>query len=91
MSLRAKLWAKKARQFLLNQLGGHCACCGVDDGLTFDCIQPTGDSHHRGSTDQRMSFYRQQNALGNIQVLCHKCNSRKGDDVIDYRLSQNPF
>lgn len=45
--------------------------------ITFDCIIPQGDKHHRGSTDQRMSFYIKQIKLNNIQLLCEKHNAQK--------------
>lgn len=67
-------------------LGPICACCGVTENLTFDTIRPTGDKHHKGSTDQRMIHYRYQHfEHGNVQVLCDSCNARKGDAEIDYR------
>lgn len=85
MSLRAKTWAVKARRDLMNLLGAQCAWCGTEDDLTFDCIEPTGDDHHRKSTDQRMTFYRHQHFdRGNVQVLCARCNAKKGDDVIKF-------
>jgi len=85
MSARAKTWARQARARLLQIMGGTCACCGTTDSLTFDCIVPQGDDHHRGSTDQRMIFYRRQFESDNLQILCDSCNARKGADAIDYR------
>lgn len=84
MSARAKIWAVKARANLLAMLGGRCAECGTDEALTFDCIMPQGDGHHRGSTDQRMTFYRRQHfEFSNVQVLCASCNARKGSEIPD--------
>jgi hypothetical protein len=79
MSKRVKSWARARRARLLYILGGRCAACGTDEQLTFDCIDPMGDSHHRGSTDQRVSFYTRQMRAGNVQVLCQHCNSLKAD------------
>jgi hypothetical protein len=59
--------------------------CGTSEALTFDCIVPQGDSHHRGSTDQRICFYRSEMRLGNVQLLCLSCNCLKAD------LSQHIF
>lgn len=59
-------------------LGGKCALCGSKESLTFDCRVPAGGAHHKLSTDQRMCFYRQQFRFGNLQILCHACNSKKG-------------
>ncbi|MFO1487976.1 MAG: hypothetical protein U1F65_05825 [Verrucomicrobiota bacterium] len=89
MSKATKEWARKARRELLAELGAWCHWCHTTENLTFDCIIPTGDDHHRGSTDQRMSFYRREHREhNNVQVLCHNCNSRKGDDVIRFIKSE---
>ena len=32
-----------------------------------------------------MIFYRREYENDNVQVLCHRCNSRKQDVAIDYR------
>jgi len=80
MSKRQKRWAKCERARLIFILGGCCANCGKQSDLEFDCISPTGHDHHTGSTDQRMCFYRKQYAIGNLQVLCGKCNAIKGDE-----------
>lgn len=80
MAKRQKEWAKAKRAELMATLGAVCVTCGTTEKLTFDCIQPQGDEHHRKDTSARMSFYRKQHAAGNVQVLCHECNSRKGLD-----------
>jgi hypothetical protein len=59
--------------------------CRTSEALTFDCIVPRGDSHHRGSTDQRICFYRSEMRFGNLQLLCLSCNCMKAD------LSQHSF
>jgi 5-methylcytosine-specific restriction endonuclease McrA len=81
MSRRAKVWAVKARAELMDVLGRRCVWCGVTENLTFDCKIPQGDEHHRMSTDQRMTFYRRQHQQRNLQVLCDKCNSQKGNEL----------
>ncbi len=86
MSAAVKDWARKARVDLLALLGPVCGWCGATENLTFDCIVPTGDGHHRGSTDQRMCYYRYQHfEFGNVQVLCASCNAKKGDSITDFR------
>lgn len=70
---------------MLRVLGERCVRCGLTTNLTFDCIRPTGDRHHRMSSVQRVTYYCEQMRRGNIQVLCHNCNSKKGAD------SQAPY
>lgn len=79
MAKRQKEWAKRTRAQLLALLGAICRRCGSREHLTFDCIIPTGPKHHRFDTSHRMSFYRSMHQIGNLQVLCHECNSRKGN------------
>lgn len=78
-----KEWARKRRIELTMLLGGTCRECGTEDNLTFDCVIPQGDKHHKMDTSARMSFYNFQFRLGNLQVLCDKCNSRKGATEIE--------
>lgn len=60
-------------------LGDKCAYCGITTNLTFDCIKPTGGKHHKLSSVNRMSFYLGQWRAGNLQILCHTCNTKKSD------------
>lgn len=83
MSARVKEWARRARAKLMSTLGNQCAWCGNSEKLTFDCIYPLGDQHHRMSTDQRMSFYHGQHKAGNLQILCASCNAKKSDTVTE--------
>jgi 5-methylcytosine-specific restriction endonuclease McrA len=59
-------------------LGPMCRECGATGCLTFDCIRPTGGTHHKLNPANRMTFYMRQAQAGNLQVLCSDCNSRKG-------------
>lgn len=77
MGKRQKVWARQARFRLLFLLGGECRECGSVEDLTFDCIEPRGDSHHRLDTASRMSFYHKEHKAGNLQVLCMACNVKK--------------
>ena len=79
MARRHKLWAKRERERLFSILGRHCTACGATDRLTFDCIEPMGDTHHRGNAPARICFYRRQMQAGNVQVLCEHCNALKND------------
>ena len=77
MSKRSKQWARQARERLTTILGGQCVFCGTQENLTFDCIKPRGHEHHKFATDKRMTFYRREFQMGNLQVLCASCNSSK--------------
>jgi 5-methylcytosine-specific restriction endonuclease McrA len=81
---------ERRRATWLAILGGRCAWCGRTDKLTFDCIKPTGDEHHRMSSKQRMGYYIGQARRGNLQVLCEDCNRRKSDGAQPAYVSLNP-
>lgn len=49
----------------------ECQRCKTIDNLTIDHVVPTS----KGGT----------NNFDNLQVLCEKCNAKKGNDIIDYR------
>lgn len=70
--------AQHLRTRLMMILGNRCAFCGNTTTLTFDCIKPTGDKHHRMNPLDRMHFYFSQSRAGNVQLLCFNCNVRKG-------------
>lgn len=59
-------------QSLCKRYGYICLACGQKKPLTRDHIIPITKE---GST----------NYISNIQPLCGPCNSRKGDQIIDYR------
>ncbi len=79
---RQAVWAKKKRAHLMQILGPFCKSCGTVNCLTFDCIRPMGDAHHRLSSVARMTFYVRQFNAGNLQVLCSACNTRKGAGTV---------
>ena len=73
------MWARRERARMTLALGGSCAACSNPENLTFDCISPRGDSHHRKDSAARVSFYRREMRAGNLQILCEDCNSMKGN------------
>jgi len=77
MGLKQREWARSQTLVLRELLGGACAHCGVEEKLEFDCIEPCGHWHHKIEWSWRISFYRQQLRVGNLQLLCQTCNSRK--------------
>lgn len=85
MSARQHRWARKKRNELLDILGRRCAHCGTCESLELDCIVPRGHRHHGAGFISRTCFYIREFLDGNIQVLCSRCNSRKGarDEAID--------
>lgn len=78
MGARQRDWARRERARLLRDLGPWCRVCGSTMFLELDCIKPRGHSHHALEWSQRISFYRRQARLGNLQVLCQRCNAIKG-------------
>jgi len=78
MASRQVKWAQNKRSWMIRILGGKCARCQTTECLTFDCIRPQGGKHHRLSSVGRMTFYAQQMRMGNLQLLCSACNSKKG-------------
>lgn len=90
MGLRQRIWARDARARLVRLLGGKCARCGVTHPLQFDCIMPCGDAHHKVGFAQRISFYRRQQAAGNLQLLCTDCHIVKTAEDLALECAQ-PF
>lgn len=66
------------REGLFSVLQPVCRNCGTVEDLTFDLIRAGGDKHHRFNGYDRILFYWSQHTnFGNVQVLCHSCNSAK--------------
>lgn len=89
MGQRQIEWARKTRDKIFDKLGRKCKKCGATEELEFDVIVPIGDNdgngkskHHRVMNfSWRMSFYRKQLELNNLQILCTKCNSKKQNQL----------
>jgi len=60
-------------QEMVNFFDGVCVKCGSKDGVLKDHIIPI----YQGGSD----------GIKNLQPLCKKCNSSKGSDSTDYRIS----
>jgi 5-methylcytosine-specific restriction endonuclease McrA len=84
MAARQRAWARRWRDRLLLLLGNRCRHCRTRKELSFDVVTPCDcGEHHRREWSWRISFYRAQHAAGNLQILCDKCNARKGDSMPD--------
>lgn len=79
-----KDWARRQTKILRRILGGKCKRCGTRKDLEFDCIVPQGSEHHEMEWSWRLCFYRRQLAAGNLQLLCSKHNSAKGDALVPF-------
>jgi hypothetical protein len=62
---------------LIQRYGGACLCCGADKDLVSDHVVPSA----LGGSD----------TLENLQLLCRRCNTRKGRASIDYRCVPTHF
>lgn len=69
---------QQRREALLDMLGRKCKHCGANDNLTFDHIRPADWPRNRYSSHERLRLYLQEAKIGNIQILCHRCNPSKG-------------
>lgn len=96
MAKRQKKWARKVRDSIFNLLGRVCIKCGATEKLEFDIIVPVGNNDHHKKMDWswRMSFYKRQLEIGNLQILCAKCNQKKQNNLElqhDIPLIEQPF
>ena len=79
MAKRQKEWARRAYEALIISLGGRCRHCGATAGLSIDHIEGCDFVHNKVEWSARISIYRREAKEGKLQVLCIKCNSKKGD------------
>lgn len=69
---------EKLRGVVIANAGGYCAKCGLENSNHVDHIVPVS----RGGED----------TLENLQLLCWKCNTTKGDRVEGKALLwRNPY
>lgn len=78
MGKRQRDWARRAYDRLIIELGGKCAQCGVLSALTIDHIDGCEFEHQKLEWSFRVSVYRREAKEGKLQVLCEKCNQKKG-------------
>jgi 5-methylcytosine-specific restriction endonuclease McrA len=72
-SMTAAQWRALCKEY-----DHKCAACGKAEFLTVDHIEP----YHAGSK------FKGGFDLDNVQPLCLRCNSKKGQRIIDYRLAK---
>jgi 5-methylcytosine-specific restriction endonuclease McrA len=78
MAKRQRKWARRAYEKLILQLGGRCIECGSLSGLSIDHINGKDWTAYKVEWSHRISIYRREASQGLLQILCIKCNSRKG-------------
>lgn len=95
MAYRQRNWAREWTKKLRSILGGKCNYCGLRERLEFDLIHPidTQGKHHKMEWSWRLSFYRKQHTNQNLQLLCQKCNGKKGNnlELSNYEEIEQPF
>lgn len=70
--------SKEIRAALVEKLGGCCVECGSDRRLEFDHIYGTTVQLDRLSGYDRILLYRKEAEQGLLQLLCKKCNQKRG-------------
>jgi GDP-L-fucose synthase len=78
---RQKVWARKTYDQLVQSLGAKCVECGEVEleKLSLDHIDGKDWTACKKDLSARVCIYRREAKAGLLQVLCRKCNSRKGD------------
>jgi 5-methylcytosine-specific restriction endonuclease McrA len=79
--IKLSRWVKlyhRRREALLELLGHRCRFCGATEQLTFDHIRPADWPRRKYSSHERLKLYLLEARAGLLQVLCLRCNSRKG-------------
>lgn len=69
---------RKRRQEVMARDRHRCVACGATEGLTIDHIDG-------GLSPPRL------NALGNLQVLCARCNAVKGTRTLSWTPHHSPW
>jgi 5-methylcytosine-specific restriction endonuclease McrA len=78
MGKRQRAWARHKRAALVAALGGKCVKCSSEEQLTFDHLYRRDWIACKVASDWRISIYYREWKNGLIQLLCAKCNSKKG-------------
>lgn|SRR5574339_16971 len=73
-----KLSAYRRRLTLIDTLGGKCAHCGTRKNLEIDHIHGRDWDPAKKSRWSRIVIYEREAKEGKLQVLCRKCNKKKG-------------
>lgn len=81
---RTAYWRDKAqtlREKIVNLLGGKCVTCNKKKRLELDHIDPNTRTWEACKLSQmgRARRYWKEFQQGLLQVLCRKCNSKKGN------------
>lgn len=62
----------------MERLGGRCTRCGKRFRLELDHIEGRDWDLERKSRWQRVRIYLREEREGKLQVLCRRCNAKKG-------------
>lgn len=71
-------WAHFGRLKLVKDLGGECVFCGKKKTLELDHINGRTWNARDKSRWMRLVIHRREARAGLLQVLCRKCNKKKG-------------
>lgn len=92
MAKKQRDWARKKRDKIFDILGRKCVKCGSTKDLEFDVIIPfDSGAHTEREWSWRMSFYWHELERRNLQILCTKCNSAKGNQMELTDMIDCPF
>lgn len=80
---RVLAWYAKARQKLIDELGGKCKRCGAKEKLEFHHTRPRTWAARNLSRWSRLAAYKRDIAAGVIDLLCKSCNSKAGEPTDD--------
>jgi hypothetical protein len=73
---RQSHWAVRARQSLIDELGGECSFCGTKFDLEINHIYGRTWKAREKSSWQRIAIYKREAKLGLLNVLCGCCNKQ---------------
>ena len=75
MGRRQRDWAIRARQELIDDLGGRCCYCDTSLDLQINHIYGRNYSLRNLDMSARISIYKEEAKQGLINVACIKCNA----------------